>query len=101
MCGFAGIFNYLRRSEVNKKIIATMTNAIQHRGPDDSGVFVDGDIGLGFARLSIIDPLDGSSNIDVNVSVGTIFSVFRRVTPVGTPVLEGEEASPALSPSVS
>lgn len=34
----------------------------------------------------LMDPLDGSSNIDVNVSVGTIFSVFRRVTPVGTPV---------------
>ncbi|WOC39332.1 class 1 fructose-bisphosphatase [Polaribacter sp. HL-MS24] len=34
----------------------------------------------------LIDPLDGSSNIDVNVSVGTIFSIFRRVTPVGTPV---------------
>ena len=33
-----------------------------------------------------MDPLDGSSNIDVNVSVGTIFSVFRRITPVGTPV---------------
>lgn len=33
-----------------------------------------------------IDPLDGSSNIDVNVSIGTIFSVFRRVTPVGTPI---------------
>ncbi len=35
-----------------------------------------------------IDPLDGSSNIDVNVSVGTIFSIYRRVTPVNTPVLE-------------
>ena len=34
----------------------------------------------------LIDPLDGSSNIDVNVSVGTIFSVYRRVTPTGTPV---------------
>ena len=34
----------------------------------------------------LIDPLDGSSNIDVNVSVGTIFSIFRRVTPPGTPV---------------
>lgn len=34
----------------------------------------------------LMDPLDGSSNIDVNVSVGTIFSVFRRVTPLGTPV---------------
>ncbi len=35
----------------------------------------------------LIDPLDGSSNIDVNVSVGTIFSIYRRVTPIGTPVL--------------
>ncbi|AOW20975.1 class 1 fructose-bisphosphatase [Urechidicola croceus] len=34
----------------------------------------------------LIDPLDGSSNIDVNVSVGTIFSIYHRVTPVGTPV---------------
>lgn len=34
----------------------------------------------------LMDPLDGSSNIDVNVSVGTIFSVFRRVSEVGTPV---------------
>lgn len=34
----------------------------------------------------LIDPLDGSSNIDVNVSVGTIFSIFRRVTPVGNEV---------------
>ncbi len=30
-----------------------------------------------------MDPLDGSSNIDVNVSIGTIFSIFRRVSPVG------------------
>jgi fructose-1,6-bisphosphatase I len=36
-----------------------------------------------------IDPLDGSSNIDVNISVGTIFSVYRRVTPIGTiPTME-------------
>ncbi len=34
----------------------------------------------------LMDPLDGSSNIDVNVSVGTIFSIYRRVTPIGTPV---------------
>jgi fructose-1,6-bisphosphatase I len=33
----------------------------------------------------MLDPLDGSSNIDVNVSVGTIFSIYRRVTPEGSP----------------
>ena len=31
-----------------------------------------------------MDPLDGSSNIDVNVSIGTIFSIYRRLTPVGS-----------------
>jgi fructose-1,6-bisphosphatase I len=35
-----------------------------------------------------IDPLDGSSNIDVNVSIGTIFSIYRRKTPEGTPISE-------------
>jgi len=34
----------------------------------------------------VMDPLDGSSNIDVNITVGTIFGIFRRVSPVGTPV---------------
>jgi fructose-1,6-bisphosphatase I len=33
-----------------------------------------------------IDPLDGSSNIDVNVSIGTIFSIYRRISPQGSPV---------------
>lgn len=36
--------------------------------------------------IVLIDPLDGSSNIDVNVSVGTIFSIYRRVTNPGEPV---------------
>ncbi|MBU0561830.1 MAG: class 1 fructose-bisphosphatase [Bacteroidetes bacterium] len=33
----------------------------------------------------LFDPLDGSSNIDVNISIGTIFSIYRRVTPDGEP----------------
>ncbi len=33
-----------------------------------------------------IDPLDGSSNIDVNVSIGTIFSIYRRKSAVGLPI---------------
>ncbi|MFT4600128.1 MAG: fructose-1,6-bisphosphatase I [Arenicella sp.] len=35
-----------------------------------------------------MDPLDGSSNIDVNVSIGTIFSIYKRISPAGTPVTE-------------
>jgi fructose-1,6-bisphosphatase I len=33
--------------------------------------------------IVIFDPLDGSSNIDANVSIGTIFSIYRRVSPAG------------------
>ena len=45
----------------------------------------------------LMDPLDGSSNIDVNVSVGTIFSVFRRITPVGTPVTIEDFLQPGIN----
>lgn len=45
----------------------------------------------------MIDPLDGSSNIDVNVSVGTIFSIYRRVTPAGTPVTMEDFLQPGVN----
>lgn len=37
-------------------------------------------------HVIVIDPLDGSSNIDVNVSIGTIFGIYERITPIGKPV---------------
>ncbi|MGB5270678.1 MAG: class 1 fructose-bisphosphatase [Eudoraea sp.] len=45
----------------------------------------------------LIDPLDGSSNIDVNVSVGTIFSIYRRITTVGTPVTLEDFLQPGIN----
>lgn len=45
----------------------------------------------------LMDPLDGSSNIDVNVSVGTIFSVYRRITPMGTPVTLEDFLQPGVN----
>lgn len=42
----------------------------------------------------LMDPLDGSSNIDVNVSVGTIFSIYRRISPEGTPAVEEDFLQP-------
>ncbi len=44
-----------------------------------------------------MDPLDGSSNIDVNVSVGTIFSIYRRVSPVGSPVTMEDVLQPGTA----
>lgn len=45
----------------------------------------------------LMDPLDGSSNIDVNVSVGTIFSVYRRVSEIGTPVTLEDFLQPGIN----
>ncbi len=45
----------------------------------------------------LMDPLDGSSNIDVNVSVGTIFSVYRRIIPIGTPVTIADFLQPGTA----
>ena len=42
----------------------------------------------------LFDPLDGSSNIDVNVSIGTIFSIYRRVSPVDTPATLNDMLQP-------
>ena len=52
---------------------------------DDVVIFND-QISRGSKYICMYDPLDGSSNIDVNVSIGTIFSVYRRVTQIGTQV---------------
>ena len=52
---------------------------------EEDFVVFDDEIHEDSKYVVLIDPLDGSSNIDVNVSVGTIFSIYRRITPVGTP----------------
>lgn len=56
---------------------------------DDILVF-DDEISNNSKYVCLFDPLDGSSNIDVNVAIGTIFSVFPRVTPKGTPVTSAD-----------
>ena len=37
--------------------------------------------------IVLIDPIDGSSNIEVNVSIGTVFAIYRRISPVGKPAI--------------
>jgi fructose-1,6-bisphosphatase I len=56
---------------------------------DDIVVF-DDEISNKSKYVCLFDPLDGSSNIDVNVSIGTIFSVFRRVSELGKPATEAD-----------
>jgi fructose-1,6-bisphosphatase I len=45
----------------------------------------------------LMDPLDGSSNIDVNVSVGTIFSIYKRLSPLGEPVVLEDFLQPGIA----
>ena len=75
----------------NDKFIQTLTNrnivcGIASEEEDDFITINSQDENHQNKYVVLIDPLDGSSNIDVNVSVGTIFSIYRRVTPIGTPV---------------
>ena len=58
MCGIAGILN-TDGSPVDEGALRAMAQAMQHRGPDDEGVWVGGCVGLAHRRLSIIDLADG------------------------------------------
>ena len=53
---------------------------------EENFVAFDTERGRNARYVILTDPLDGSSNIDVNVSVGTIFSIYRRVSPIGSPI---------------
>lgn len=54
MCGICGIINF-NNEPVTEVPIRKMMYIMKHRGPDDEGVYIKENIGLGFVRLSIID----------------------------------------------
>jgi fructose-1,6-bisphosphatase I len=60
---------------------------------DDIVVF-DDEVSNNSKYVCLFDPLDGSSNIDVNVSIGTIFSVYRRVSELGKPATKEDFLQP-------
>jgi asparagine synthase (glutamine-hydrolysing) len=55
MCGICGVVNFDPAEHVDSRSVQRMSRALSHRGPDDDGLFVEGQVGLGFRRLSIID----------------------------------------------
>lgn len=61
---------------------------------EDEIVIFEGERANNAKYVILMDPLDGSSNIDVNVSVGTIFSIYRRTSPLGKPVTEADFLQP-------
>jgi len=63
MCGIAGIVYRDRERPVAESLVRQMCSALQHRGPDDQGLYVCGGVGLGMRRLSIIDLSGGRQPI--------------------------------------
>ncbi len=59
MCGIAGIVYLDGRRSVDQETLRRMTRTIVHRGPDDEGFFLDGPVGFGVRRLSIVDRTGG------------------------------------------
>lgn len=75
MCGFAGIFDGTGERDVDRGLLQRMTDALVHRGPDGSGLFVGPGIGLGHRRLSILDLAGGAQPMtDAETGVTVAFN---------------------------
>jgi asparagine synthase (glutamine-hydrolysing) len=83
MCGITGLIN-LNQEKISSSTIQLMMDSMKHRGPDDEGIFIDGNVGLGFVRLSIIDlsaaghqPMHSADGKYVVVFNGEIFNYIE------------------------
>lgn len=74
MCGIAGIYHW-SDEPIDQQRLEQMTLSLAHRGPDGSGAFIDGPLGLGHRRLSIIDPALGQQPmLNQNGSLAVVFN---------------------------
>lgn len=55
MCGINGILHLQLQKKVDERVLTKMRDSLEHRGPDDKGLFIENNIGLGHRRLSILD----------------------------------------------
>ena len=79
MCGIAGIFSSAR---IHEQSVARMIRPIAHRGPDDHGIWVDADagIGLGHRRLAIVD-LSPAGHQPMSSADGRFVLTFNGASP--------------------
>jgi asparagine synthase (glutamine-hydrolysing) len=75
MCGIAGILEFGAEARVDPGVLRRMCDVMAHRGPDDDGFFIQGKIGLGMRRLSIVDLSTGHQPI--GNEDGTLWIVFN------------------------
>jgi asparagine synthase (glutamine-hydrolysing) len=76
MCGIAGIIYFNRERRVEPPLITKMTDILIHRGPDDSGIFIDHNLALGSRRLKVID-LSSAAHQPMCNEDETIWCVFN------------------------
>jgi asparagine synthase (glutamine-hydrolysing) len=75
MCGICGQYNFETQAPILRQEVQDMTKTLVHRGPDDEGYYIEGSIGLGFRRLSIIDLAGGHQPMsDREESVWIVFN---------------------------
>lgn len=75
MCGICGKINF-NSEPIDSKLIHSMAEVLNHRGPDDMGVYVNGNVGLGHKRLSIID-LSGEARQPMSNEDSSIWIVYN------------------------
>jgi asparagine synthase (glutamine-hydrolysing) len=75
MCGIAGILEFGPGRHASSAVLRAMCDVMAHRGPDDDGFFVDGNVGIGMRRLSIVDLATGHQPI--SNEDGSIWIVFN------------------------
>jgi asparagine synthase (glutamine-hydrolysing) len=63
MCGIVGTLNLSKQHPIEEANLRQMLGMIRHRGPDGFGIYIDSDVGLGSARLGIIDLVGGQQPI--------------------------------------
>src|SRR5689334_15270017 len=75
MCGICGILD-LSGAPIDPRTLQAMNGSLAHRGPDDEGVWIEGSVGLGHRRLSIID-LSPTGHQPMRTADGRITMVFN------------------------
>jgi len=75
LCGICGIYNFDIQQKVDSKLLKRMCDVVKHRGPDEEGMYINNNIGLGHRRLSIIDLAQGHQPISNEDD--TIWVVFN------------------------
>lgn len=82
----------------NETLISVLQNSSDCAGiaseENDTFICFDDDFSPHSKYVVLFDPLDGSSNIDVNAPIGTIFSIYRRISPLGKPCTEADFLQP-------